>query len=175
MRMYLEVSRSITNLTETHNPALKRTAAPPLSFALGVFIMSAEREEIANEVWHDIPPQSERAKMSPEQLSILLSSCEKDSPKYTLLSHELNMRIAKEQSKATLEAGRYSGNAAILAALLTLILGYLLGSSQSNELQNAKTCPSSTCTCSYPVTPLSSAKIEHHATKNTNGKVNPKP
>ena len=43
------------------------------------------RDEIAKEIFYGIPPDSERKKMSPEELAILLSECEKNSPKYFLV------------------------------------------------------------------------------------------
>ena len=132
-------------------------------------------EEAFEQGFHGIPDPQKRAKMSPEKLAIELSKQEKDSPPYILLEHELNLRLAKEQSEATREAGRYGGHAAVLAALLTAIIGYLLGSSQTNEFQKANACPSATCACSYPVTPLAPSIQEKPTQKNTNGKVNPKP
>ncbi len=57
------------------------------------------RKEIAVEVFHGIPPKRKRRKMTSEDLAILLSECEKDTPKYTIVSHELNLRIVKEQNR----------------------------------------------------------------------------
>jgi hypothetical protein len=80
--------------------------------------MNTEREQIANEVWHDIPAPELRAKMSPEKLSILLSSCEKDSPKHTLLSHELNIRLAQEQAKLNRTNIKIAGLFTVIGAIL---------------------------------------------------------
>ena len=131
--------------------------------------------ESSAKIRYDLPREQERNKMSPLELAQLLSRYDAGTPPYILLEHELNMLLAKTQAKATLEAGRYGGNAAVLAAFLTAILGYLLGLSQSNELQKANGGPSTTCNCTYPVAPLAPAKTESQATKHTNGKVNPKP
>ncbi|WP_152495401.1 hypothetical protein [Desulfococcus multivorans] len=77
-----------------------------------------ERTEIFDEVWYGIPPVVDRRKMSSEKLAILLSECEKDTPKYILIEHELNMRIAKEQAIP----GYYSA----IAVIIGTILGWFL-------------------------------------------------
>ena len=77
------------------------------------------RSEIADEVFYDIPSDKERKKMSPRELAKLLSECEKDTPKYILIEHELNIRIVKEQSKPV-----YFG---VAMAIIGVILGWLLG------------------------------------------------
>jgi len=86
-----------------------------------------DRTEIANEVFHEIPNYEKRKKMSPEELSIFLSKQKKDSPAYILLSHELNLKIAKFQSKATLNAGWLGAAATIIATLLSGALGFFIG------------------------------------------------
>lgn len=53
------------------------------------------RKEIANEIFHGIPPSGKRQKMSAEDLAVLLSDCKPDTPKYILIEHELNLRIVK--------------------------------------------------------------------------------
>ena len=80
--------------------------------------MNTEREELANEVWHDLPAPELRAKMSSEELSILLSSCDKTSPKYTLLTHELNIRLAPEQAKLNRTNIKIAGLFTIIGAIL---------------------------------------------------------
>lgn len=77
------------------------------------------RDEIAKEIFHGIPPDSERKKMSPEELAILLSECKKDSPKYFLIEHELNIRIVKKQLKPV-----YIG---IFMGFFGIIFGWILG------------------------------------------------
>jgi len=77
------------------------------------------RDEIAKEIFYGIPPDSERKKMSPEELAILLSECEKNSPKYFLIEHELNIRIVKKQSKP-IYISMFIGIAGI-------IIGWVLG------------------------------------------------
>lgn len=76
------------------------------------------REEIANEVFYDLPPKKERQRMSSEVLTILLSECPKDSPKHTLIAHELNLSIVKEQNRP-----KYIG---IVCTLIGIIIGWLL-------------------------------------------------
>ena len=57
------------------------------------------RTEIANKIFHDIPAQGERQKMSAEELAILLSESKEGDPVYILIEHELNLRIIKAQNK----------------------------------------------------------------------------
>jgi hypothetical protein len=77
------------------------------------------REEIGNEIFHGIPSYSVRKKMTPEKLAILLSECEKNSPKYYLIQHELNIRIVKKQSKPVYIS--------IFIGFLGIMLGWILG------------------------------------------------
>ena len=132
-------------------------------------------EEAFEQGFNGIPDPQKRAKMSPEKLAIELSKQEKDSPPYILLEHELNLRLAKEQSKATLEAGRYGGHAAVLSAILTAVLGYWLGSSQFQESEKVNACPAAICNCACPVAPIVPAIDGNKAVKNPVSKANPKP
>jgi hypothetical protein len=78
-------------------------------------------EEEYHYAWHGVPDPQKRASMSPEDLAIELSKIEdSNSPPYILLSHELNLRLAKEQSKAT-----YIG---IVSGLAGVVLGAWLNS-----------------------------------------------
>ena len=81
--------------------------------------MQKEREKIADDVFYNIPPDKERKKMSPRELAKLLSKCEKDSPEYILLEHELNIRIAKVQARPVYFS--------VLMTLVGIIFGWLLG------------------------------------------------
>jgi hypothetical protein len=132
-------------------------------------------EEAFEQGFHGIPDPQKRVKMSPEKLAIELSKQEKGSPPYILLEHELNLRLAKEQVNATLLAGRFGGVAAIVAALLTAVLGYWLGASQSQEPAKVNASPSATCNCAYPIAPVVPAVSGNKAAKNPDGKANPKP
>ncbi|MBU4462458.1 MAG: hypothetical protein KKB05_00740, partial [Proteobacteria bacterium] len=82
-----------------HNQPLRtrytRNFAAQLGISRGVYgkKLQKEREKIADDVFYNIPPDKERKKMSPRELAKLLSKCEKDSPEYILLEHELNIRI----------------------------------------------------------------------------------
>jgi len=58
-------------------------------------------EEAFEQGFHDIPSPQERRRMSPEELAILLSQQSAGTPAYILVEHELNLRIAKVQSRAT--------------------------------------------------------------------------
>ena len=62
--------------------------------------------------------ERDRRKMSPGQLAIRLSECEKDSPAYILLSHELNRRIAKIQA--------FPVYLSIIMTIVGIFLGWLL-------------------------------------------------
>ena len=70
--------------------------------------------------FHDIPHPKERASMSPEKLAIVLSECTKDSPQYILVSHELNVRIAKVQSRAAYGAAFLGLGGVVLGAFLAM-------------------------------------------------------
>jgi hypothetical protein len=75
-------------------------------------------QEAFEQGFHGIPDPAARAKMSPEKLAILLSECKPESPAYILVEHELNLRLAKEQSGATWKAAGLGFLGALLAALL---------------------------------------------------------
>lgn len=82
------------------------------------------REDIADEVYYGIPPDNERRNMSPKELAKILFECDKDSPKYILVEHELNLRIANTQARATLIASVISGLVgAIAGSIFALIVG----------------------------------------------------
>lgn len=68
--------------------------------------------------FHDLPPPEERARMSTEDLAILLSQCEPKTPAHILVAHELDLRIAREQSGATWKAAGLGFLAALIAAVL---------------------------------------------------------
>ena len=69
-----------------------------------------------------IPSSEETAVMTPRALARLLSNTTPNSPGYTILSHELNLKIAKEQSKATLAAAWIGAIVALIAVVLTFAL-----------------------------------------------------
>ena len=82
------------------------------------------REEIGDEVFDGIPPDNKRRTMSPRDLAKLLLDCEKNTPKYILVEHELNLRIANTQARATLIASVISGLVgAIAGSIFALIVG----------------------------------------------------
>lgn len=58
--------------------------------------------------------------MSPEQLAIVLSNCQQDSPQHILVDHELNRRIAKIQALPA-----YVG---VVSGLVGVVLGIWLNS-----------------------------------------------
>ena len=84
-----------------------------------------EEEEAMEQGFHDIPHPKERASMSPEKLAIVLSGCAKDSPQYILVSHELNVRIAKVQSRDQYGAALFGLGGVVLGAFLAAFLQQL--------------------------------------------------
>lgn len=84
--------------------------------------------------------------MSPEKLAIELAKQEKGSPPYILLEHELNLQLAKEQSKATLSSGWLGLIGSLSASLLGVVLGYFIGmSSPAKEVKQES--PGQVCRC----------------------------
>jgi hypothetical protein len=80
-----------------------------------------------NEGFEGLPDANKRALMTPLALAQLLAKCKEKSPAYIVIEHELNLQIAKVQSKATLSAGRLGFLGALLGAVLGAWLGYVLG------------------------------------------------
>lgn len=76
-----------------------------------------------DEGFHDLPSARKREAMSVIQLAEILRPLQKDSVAYIVISHELNLKIAKEQSKATLKAGWIGAGATLAAAVLSFLLG----------------------------------------------------
>lgn len=76
--------------------------------------------------WEGIPIARERNKMSIERLAILLSKQEKDSRPYILLSHELNVRIANIQAKASYRGAAIGLAGAIVGAILTTTIPVII-------------------------------------------------
>jgi hypothetical protein len=123
-------------------------------------------EEAFEQGFHGIPDPKQRAIMSPEMLAIELFKLEKGSPPYILLEHELNLRLAKEQAKATLSAGWLGASATVLAALATFALGLFAGTLQQPKEPSA--CISektSTTNASQPDSKATGVvpKVETHA------------
>jgi len=89
------------------------------------------RSEIADKVFYDLPSDKERNQMTPKQLAKLLSECqEKDSPKYILLSHEMNIRIAQVQTKPVYWS--------IVMTIVGVILGWILSQWQPLRIVGCK-------------------------------------
>jgi hypothetical protein len=86
--------------------------------------------------FHGLPGARERAAMSVLQLAEETAKHQKDSTPFIVLSHELNLKLAKEQAKATLTAGWLGAGATLLAVFIAAGLGYLAGASQSKESNN---------------------------------------
>ena len=82
-----------------------------------------------------VPNDDELAVMPTIELAQLLSQAKTGSPAKILLEHALNMRLAKIQAKATLSAGWAGIFGALVAAILTFILGYKFGEPSSQKTQ----------------------------------------
>ena len=105
---------------------------------------SNSEDEDFREGFHDLPSEKERKAMSVLALAEVLATRKKDSPAYIVLDHELNLKIAKVQAKATLNAGWLGAGATIIAVLIGFALGYYTGNPQtqkSNELKQNETSP----------------------------------
>lgn len=61
-------------------------------------------KEAMEQEFHDLPDPRKRARMSPEKLAILLSQQQAGAPAYILVEHELDLRIASVQSRATVRS-----------------------------------------------------------------------
>ena len=81
-------------------------------------------EEAFSEGYYGLPSEQERADMTILQLAELLSTQQVGTPAYIVLEHELNMKIAKVQAKATLSSGWLGFTGGIIAALFVFALGY---------------------------------------------------
>lgn len=135
------------------------------------------REEYVEGFHGILESAAERRKMSPSRLAIRLSSCDKDSPAYILLTHELNRRIAQVQSAAT-----YVGTA---SALLGIVVGtFLQAFFTSQTPQNIVQCQCSSTTkneaqrpAAEPLAPSFKSVVKQRddksQQKSTNGNVNP--
>ncbi len=84
-------------------------------------------EEAFSEGFYDLPGEQERADMTVLQLAELLSTRQVGTPAYIVLEHELNLKIAKVQAKATLSSGWLGFAGSIIAALFAFALGYYFG------------------------------------------------
>lgn len=105
---------------------------------------SNSRDEDFHEGFHDLPSEKERKAMSVLALAELLATRKKDSPAYIVLDHELNLKIAKVQANATLNAGWLGAGATIIAVLIGFALGYYTGNPQtkaSNEPKQKEISP----------------------------------
>lgn len=127
---------------------------------------SHRSDEDFSEGFHGLPNEKKRGAMSVLQLAELLVPLQKGTVPYIVLSHELNLKIAKCQVKATLKAGWLGVGGTIISALISFALGYFLGTSQlkeSNESQRnsaiTSTASQSTEAITNPVPPTPAAQV----------------
>lgn len=83
----------------------------------------AQEQKAFEAIFDDIPSDDDRKNMSEKELAEVLSTCKAGTPAYILVEHELNIRIAGIQSRATLRSGWLG----LLGALLGAALGFFLG------------------------------------------------
>lgn len=106
------------------------------SFFIRLAIMlepSTEEEDAMEDGFDGIPSSIETEYMSARSLARKLHCIQLDSPARLILSHELNLKLAKEQSKATITAGWIGFSGSIFAVIISLALGYLIGTLQSEK------------------------------------------
>ena len=84
-----------------------------------------EEEEGFDQGYHDLPPPKVRASMSPEKLAILLSEQQAGTPAYILVEHELNLRIAQVQARATYKASYVGVVGVVVGIAATAFLSWL--------------------------------------------------
>lgn len=95
---------------------------------------SEEFEREVEQAFYDLPDPQSRAQMSPEKLAILLSKQQAGTPAYILVEHELDLRIASIQSRATVRSGWLG----LIGALLGATLGFYLGTLSPKAEQNLR-------------------------------------
>lgn len=83
-------------------------------------------EDAMENAFYGLPDPKVRVKMTPEKLAILLHNCKEGTPEYILIEHELNIRIASIQSRAT-----YVG---AVAGISGIVLGVFLTAMIQNPL-----------------------------------------
>ena len=84
--------------------------------------------------FHDIPTPDERKKMSAEGLAIVLSKFDGRKAAHILIEHELQLRLAKEQSGATWKAAAIGAIAGLIFAILGPVLtAYIQGQQTGNQ------------------------------------------
>ena len=110
-----------------------RTYLRRLFLRIAICLESSDGEQM-EDGFDGVPSADETDAMTPRAIARLLAGVkDQSSSAYIILSHELNMKIAKEQSKATLNAGWLGAGATLVAVFLSAGLGYFIGSSQSEK------------------------------------------
>ena len=125
--------------------------------------------EFRGAAYHGIPDAKEREAMSVLALAeemVKHQNEPKDSVPYIVLSHELNIKLAKLQAKATLNAGWLGASATIIAVFIAAALGYFIGASQTKEPNDGKREKTSASQGSQPVTATIPTKNAQKAGKN---------
>ena len=122
-------------------------------------------DEAFEAAFHGLPDPKKRAVMSPEKLAILLSQQEVGSPAHILVEHELNLRIASIQSRATLKSGWLG----LSGALFGTAVGFFLSTLSPKE-SPAPSAQVYRCECSHQSNrPVSSPKTPAASTVMQNG------
>ncbi|MDP1680486.1 MAG: hypothetical protein Q8L39_01755 [Burkholderiales bacterium] len=95
-----------------------------------------EAEKGLDQGYYSLPYPKERAKMSPEKLAILLSEQKPGTPACILVEHELNIRIAQVEARAT-ERASYVGIVGVVVGIFVTAL--LIPRLQKSPKENPET------------------------------------
>lgn len=98
-----------------------------------------EGREAFGEGFHGLPSARARAAMSVLQLAEEIAKHKVASPPHIVLSHELNLKLVREQARATIGAGWLAVGGAVSAVVLTFALGWVVGASPKKESNNNPT------------------------------------
>ncbi|MBI5919232.1 MAG: hypothetical protein HY849_07670 [Nitrosomonadales bacterium] len=118
-----------------------------------------------------IPSSEETNAMTARAVARRLANInDRTSAGYLILSHELNLKIAKEQSKATLTSGWVTA----IATVIVGVAGFLIGTSSKTEVTfNPIPQPATTCNCTQNVTTPLPAENKKQATDNRSAHAKP--
>lgn len=108
--------------------------------------------------YHGIPDARQREAMSVLQLAEEMVKHKEGSPPYIVLSHELNLKLAKLQAKATLSAGWVGAVATVVAAFISFAFGYFIGTSSAKELEKPAVQPTAVSGNKQQITPTPTTK-----------------
>lgn len=94
----------------------------------------AEEQEGFVRGYHGIPDAGKLSAMSFSELASLLSSCEKESPKFLVVERELKKHLAKDQAKINLPNMLWAACIGGAFALAGVVLGWYLKNPPSEQV-----------------------------------------